>query len=61
MTLISHDSEEAQPETGYCLAPGCYTHSITYAVPYKQIEALAEISDNCQQKFKVISVTMNFK
>jgi len=54
-TLVSHDSE-TKSDSGNCLSPGCYTRPIIYTVPFKQLEALAEISDTCSQYFEVISI-----
>merc|ERR1712080_344608 len=47
-TVISHDSEDITV-IDYCSGDGCFVKNLTYEIPDKQMEALIEISDTCEQ------------
>jgi len=50
--MISHDTE-AVTDVGKCAPPGCYSTNVTYSVSFKQVVALADISENCKQLIRV--------
>jgi hypothetical protein len=52
-TSILHDSE-LPIDVGHCADPGCYSRSVNYNAPIRQIKALAELSTECHQSIKVI-------
>ena len=51
-TSISHDKENAS-DVGHCRDPGCYSLPIKYNATMKQIMALVQQSEDCQQLIQV--------
>ncbi len=51
-TSILHDSESAM-DVGHCADPGCYSRPINYNATTRQMEALAELSNECHQSIRV--------
>ena len=52
MTKIDHDLV-GTIEVKKCQEPGCFPQSITYQSSISQIAALATLSKNCEQHFRV--------
>ena len=50
-TLLSHDSE-TKIEVAHCEDPGCYSRKIIYDAPAKQIQALIDLSESCEQSIR---------
>ena len=51
-TSILHDSE-LQTDVGNCADPGCYSRPIRYNATMRQMNALADLSNECHQLIKV--------
>ena len=59
VTKIDHDLVGAI-EVKKCQEPGCFPQSITYQSSINQIAALATLSKNCEQHFRVSFYFENF-
>ena len=59
VTKIDHDLVGVI-EVKKCQEPGCFPQSITYQSSINQIAALATLSENCEQHFRVSFFFENF-
>ena len=51
ITEVLHNSEEAM-KVEKCETPGCYKHNIVYTAPHDQMQALIQLSENCEQTIR---------
>ena len=54
-TFIPHDSEESINVNG-CPDPGCYSRNIQYNATMRQIQAITQLSAQCRQSIRVMTV-----
>ena len=48
-TIVRHNSEDIVIVEHGCDKPGCFEHDIQYQAPMEQIQALIQLSDQCEQ------------